>query len=114
MEKKVMSLYQFLLRAIFVLLVLFTGVVILQIVIYLGEVQKAEDQVFASWSNQDEVNQYKIQCEKGPISREERNSKTRLVTKFDCAKENASIDLANALVRAHASIPEPPPPLKYL
>lgn len=114
MEKQVSSPHNFLQRSIIVIPVLFAVLVIVQINIDLEQVQKAEHKLLSGWPNQNEVAQYKAHCEKGPVSREERDSKTLYITKFDCAKENASIDLANALVRVHASLPEPPPPLKYL
>jgi hypothetical protein len=106
--------YSFSLRVIFAAMIGFIAIVVVQMYQYGAEVENAEQQLFSAWPDQAEVALYRQNCEKGPVSREERANSDRPFGKYDCARKYASIDLATAIESAHKSIPEPAAPLKYL
>lgn len=106
--------YSFSLRVIAIAMFAFIGVVVAQMYLYVTAVENAEQQLFTAWPDQAEVVLYRQNCEKGPVSREERVNSDRPLGKYDCARKYASGDLAAAIESAHESIPEPSAPLKYL
>ena len=108
------SAYGFSLRAILIAMIAFIAVVAVQMYQYGLSVEKVEQQLFTAWPDQAEVTLYRDNCEKGPVSREERMDSDRPFGKYACAKKYASEELSNAIESAHNSTQEPLAPLKYL
>lgn len=106
--------YGFALRLITLSMIGFIAVVAIQLYRYGLSVDKAEQQLFTSWSDQVAVALYRENCERGSVSREEIGNNDRPFGKYACARKYASEDLAIAIESAHKSIPEPSALLKYL